>query len=86
MFSGLTDEDYLSKVPSSISNVLLRVGGELKLHCPEGASWTKHGVYIENDDKYRIDDHSLVIQNTGLYCLLIMFSISPTVYLILEAY
>lgn len=63
---ALTEEDYLAKIPWSVSNVLLRVGGHLKLHCPEGASWSKHGLPLTPGEKYNIEDNSLIIKNTGI--------------------
>ena len=63
--TALTEEDYLAKIPWSVSNVLLRVGGHLKLECREGAYWTKHGFRLNPGDKYKMEDHSLIIQDTG---------------------
>lgn len=55
-----------SRIPTTTSHVLLRIGSSLTLHCFGTTVWTKHNRAIENNTKYTIDQNSLTINNTDL--------------------
>lgn len=67
----MTDEDYYESIATSLSHVLLRVGGELKLQCTDEdvtltpPTWSKHSRQIFGGIKYSFDNYDLTIKDTG---------------------
>ena len=54
-------------MPFSVSEVLLRVGEPLELHCADAFYWVKDDHTLEHGQKYVIRKNKLLIQHTRKY-------------------
>ena len=65
-FTDVSNVVDTSTVPTSVSDVLLRVGEELRLKCAQRGTWSKADSQLQTGPKYTIRNGELIIKNAGM--------------------